>query len=180
MPQLVTIESALEFPDEPYLLERPPSHVLTASTRVDAPVERVFDFFSRAENLERLTPAELGFTILTPAPIEMRVGATIDYRIRLGRLPLRWTTRIDAWEPGARFADAQLRGPYACWWHEHRFVADGGATRMVDTVYYRVPLGPLGALANAFFIRRKLRSIFEFRELAIAAHFGAATLTADR
>lgn len=175
MSQLVTIERALEFPREPYLLERPPSHVLKAATRVDAPLARVFDFFSRAENLERLTPADLGFTILTPAPIEMRVGATIDYRIRLGLAPMRWTTRIDAWEPGARFADAQLRGPYACWWHEHRFVADGEATRMFDTVYYRPPFGPLGAVANAFFIRSKLRSIFEFRELAIGAQFGAGT-----
>ncbi|MCC6405591.1 MAG: SRPBCC family protein [Planctomycetes bacterium] len=145
--------------------------MLRAGTRVDAPLERVFEFFSLAENLERLTPKELSFTILTPRPIEMRVGTLIDYRIRLGLVPMRWRTRIDVWEPGRRFVDAQLSGPYACWWHEHRFVADGGATKMFDTVFYSPPLGPLGAVANALIVKPKLTRIFAFRETAIAELF---------
>jgi ligand-binding SRPBCC domain-containing protein len=169
----ITIEPASDVPRETYLLERPPRWVLRASTRVAAPLERVFEFFSLAENLQRLTPDDLSFTILTPPPIEMRVGTRIDYRIRLGPWPLAWRTRIEAWEPGVRFVDAQLAGPYASWWHEHRFAADGGATRMEDTVYYAPPFGPLGSLAHALFVRRKLRRIFEFRERAIGDLFAA-------
>ena len=45
---------------------------------------------------------------------------------------------------------------------------------MRDTVRYALPLGPLGALAHALFVRRDLRRIFDFRQQAVAVHFKAA------
>ena len=47
---------------------------------------------------------------------------------------------------------------------------------MFDTVYYAPPLGPLGRIANALFVRRQLRHVFAFRETAIAELFGSAEL----
>lgn len=169
----VRFERASDVPDDDYLRERQPRRALIATATIAAPLERVFDFFSRAENLERITPAELSFAIDTALPIEMRVGATIDYRLRLNGVPLRWRSRIDAWEPGARFVDVQLRGPYRCWWHEHRFQARGELTWMQDRVLYALPLGPFGELAHALFVRRQLRKIFEHRASVIRDAFGA-------
>ena len=40
---------------------------------------------------------------------------------RLHRIPIRWLTRIEVWEPGARFVDVQIRGPYRLWHHTHTF-----------------------------------------------------------
>ena len=69
------------------------------------PRDRVFAFFSDAFNLERITPDLLKFRVLTPAPIEMRPGALIDYRLSLRGIPMRWQSEITEWEPPTRFAD---------------------------------------------------------------------------
>lgn len=43
------------------------------------PVSAVFDFFSRAENLEQITPPWMRFKILAPLQIQMRERAAIQY-----------------------------------------------------------------------------------------------------
>jgi ligand-binding SRPBCC domain-containing protein len=143
-------------------------HRLTRSQLIQRPLPEVFAFFADAANLEALTPAFLRFRILTPVPIEMRVGARIDYRLSLWGVPVSWRTRISAWEPMLRFVDEQEAGPYAHWHHLHEFEAEGNATRVRDEVTYRLPFGPLGELAHALWVRRQLRTIFDFREQAIA------------
>ena len=52
----------------------------------------------------------------------MRPGTLIDYRLRFRGFPLRWRSEITAWDPPHRFADAQVKGPYRQWIHEHSFV----------------------------------------------------------
>src|SRR5690242_15517200 len=96
-------------------------HVLHRRQRVELPVEEAFAFYGDAHNLERITPPWLGFEVTTPGPIEMGVGTLIEYRLRLHRVPVRWRTRITAWEPPRRFVDTQVRGPYSLWEHTHTF-----------------------------------------------------------
>jgi ligand-binding SRPBCC domain-containing protein len=130
---------------------------------VPRPLSEVFDFFSRAENLSRITPAWLHFRIRSPLPIEMRQGALIDYTIRLAGVPLRWRTRVTHWEPQRRFVDEQLRGPYALWQHTHTFAAHEGGVLVTDRVRYALPLGLLGRAAHALAVRSALAAIFDFR-----------------
>lgn len=157
----------------PYLRARSPAYTLTARTVIARPLDEVFEFFADAENLAAITPAELGFQITSPTPIAMAPGATIDYRIQVSGVPLRWRTIIEAWEPARRFVDVQARGPYRCWWHEHRFRRDGDRTIMEDTVHYAPPLGPLGRIANRLFVADQLRAIFAQRDRAIRLRFAA-------
>ena len=159
-----------------YLATRRPTHQLRARTTVPAPLGDVFEFFSRPENLGILTPSNMGFAITSISGL-MTEGTLISYRRRVGGVPLKWTTRIDAWEPGCRFVDAQVAGPYACWWHEHRVEADGAdRTIMTDRVLYAPPLGIFGRAANQLFIKNSLRAIFSFRSDAIRLRFGEATV----
>ena len=138
-----------------------------------APREQVFAFFADPANLERLTPPWLAFEILTPQPLPRGEGAIFDYRIRVRGLPLRWRTLIEAYVPGTRFSDRQLRGPYALWHHTHHFAdLPGGGTRMTDEVRYRVGWGPLGTLAHALWIRGDLERIFAYRRAILAEQYG--------
>jgi ligand-binding SRPBCC domain-containing protein len=146
----------------------PRIHVLERRQRVELPIEQVFDFYGDAHNLERITPPWLGFEVITPAPIEIGVGTLIEYRLRLHRVPIRWRTRIEVWEPPDRFVDVQIRGPYSLWEHTHRFEQDDpGATTIEDRVRYSIPFGPLGGLAERLLVRRDLRQIFDYRSEAV-------------
>lgn len=140
--------------------------------------EDVFAFFSNAENLETITPAELRFRILNEQPIEMKPGVRIDYQLRLLRIPFRWRTLIPVWEPPHRFVDVQEKGPYARWEHEHRFEAQGNRVLMTDTVHYTLPLGLLGRLALPF-VRHKVESIFQHRNRVIREHFADAATESE-
>lgn len=147
--------------------------IFERSQWIARPLSEVFPFFQRPENLEKLTPPDLGFEILTPKPIEMRAGARIDYTVRPFGVPARWQTLIETYEPPRRFTDLQTRGPYALWHHTHLFVEENGGTRMTDVVRYRLPMGPFGNLA-APLVRRELERIFDFRKDAVDAIFPAA------
>ncbi len=147
--------------------------VLERTQLVPAPRDQVFAFFADAHNLESITPGFLRFQVVTPRPIRMAVGALIDYRLSLYGVGFRWRTRIDAWEPGVAFVDVQLAGPYRVWRHTHRFEDAPGGTRVSDRVEYALPLGPLGDVAHALFVRRSLARIFDHRRETIAARFGA-------
>lgn len=132
----------------------------------------VFPFFAEAENLETLTPPWLSFRILTPRPIPMHQGVTIDYRIALHGLPMRWRTLISRYEPGVAFVDEQLRGPYAIWRHTHTFAAQDGGTVLGDEVVMRPKGGPLAPFVFSLFVRRDVERIFHFRLQKMAELFG--------
>jgi ligand-binding SRPBCC domain-containing protein len=146
----------------------PRVHLLERQQRVELPIERAFDFYGDARNLELLTPPWLRFEVLTPRPIEMGAGTLLDYKLQLHRLPIRWQTRIETWDRPRGFVDTQVRGPYTLWEHTHVFEEDGPeATIIHDRIRYSIPFGPLGEIANRLFVQRDLRTIFDYRHDAV-------------
>jgi ligand-binding SRPBCC domain-containing protein len=144
-------------------------YVLERSQRVEVPIERAFDFYGDAVNLEPMTPPWLHFEVTTPGELILRPGTLLDYKLKLHGVPVRWRTRIEIWEPPVRFVDIQVKGPYAHWEHTHLFEPDGDAATVIhDRVRYAIPLGPLGALAHRLFVVRDLERIFDYRGEAVS------------
>jgi len=146
---------------------------LVRQTVVPTGLEETFAFFADAHNLESLTPPWVGFRILTPAPIAMRVGTLIDYRVRVHGVPLKWRTQIAEWDPPHQFVDVQLSGPYMRWHHTHTFAAFSGGTRVVDEVEYRAPFA---WLTHPLLVSRDVARIFDYREDALQAALGRAAV----
>tara|TARA_X000000368_G_scaffold346469_1_gene285798 strand:+ start:1618 stop:2106 length:489 start_codon:yes stop_codon:yes gene_type:complete len=140
---------------------------LSASHHVDAPLEKVFNFFSKPENLSKITPAKMGFNVLTPSPIKMERGALIDYTIKVFIFPLRWRTLITAYDPPNKFVDEQLKGPYSFWHHTHTFEANNNGVVIKDVIKYSIPMGILGRVLHYLWIKNDLKKVFDYRKEVI-------------
>jgi len=146
---------------------------LDTSLWLPRPRNEVFQFFADALNLEDITPPWLRFRVITPSPIQICEGAEIKYRLRIRGIPIRWQTRITAWDPPLRFVDEQIRGPYRLWIHEHRFSEQQNGTLCEDSVQY-APVG--GTLINKLFVERDVREIFAYRAERLRKLFPVSSL----
>ena len=147
-------------------------YLLSSQLELSYPLQQVFEFFSRPENLSKLTPPSMGFQMTTPQPVEMASGLELTYRIRPLGFPMRWVSLIQTWNPPHEFSDIQLKGPFLSWEHSHRFSSTESGTRIEDKVLYRVPGG---ALAEKWFVRKQLLDQFRYRTERMKELFPAIT-----
>ncbi len=153
-----TLESALAD-----LFVDGPVEILEREQFIPLPPESIFPFFAEARNLEKITPPWMGFRVLKSSTETIGEGTLIDYRLSVHGVPMRWRTRIEEWNPGHRFVDTQLKGPYRHWHHTHQFIAVKGGTLMRDRVRYRLPAGSLGKLVAGRFVAADVETIFNYR-----------------
>lgn len=147
-------------------------HILERKQIIQRPRKEVFEFFADAGNLEKITPPELNFHIITPQPIDIKKGALIDYQLKLRGIPITWKTEITQWNPPFDFVDSALKSPYKQWIHLHTFEeGENGETIMKDIVRYRLPFEPLGDVAH-FYVKKELAYIFDYRYKVIEEIFG--------
>ena len=142
-------------------------HILTRDLTLNLPIEEVFEFFSDAMNLERITPPELKFRITTPQPIEIKKDSLIDYKLKLRGIPISWQTTISEWNPPFTFTDMALKSPYKQWIHRHTFTEnENGGTDIKDEVRYRLPFEPFGDIMH-WYVKSELDYIFDYRKKSV-------------
>jgi ligand-binding SRPBCC domain-containing protein len=138
---------------------------------IPQPIDKVFRFFSDEKNLELLTPPWLHFSVQGKSTPKLGSGTLINYRLSLRGIPLRWQSEIEEWVPPEKFVDRQTKGPYRLWHHTHTFEPKESGTQVTDLVKYDLYGGFLGNLLAGPFVRRDLKTIFEYRSGAIEKYF---------
>jgi ligand-binding SRPBCC domain-containing protein len=138
-------------------------------------IDEVWEFISSPRNLKEITPDYMGFDILTDdLPEKMYPGMIICYSVKpLLGLPVNWVTEITEVVEKRFFIDQQRSGPYAFWHHQHFIETRGENVLMKDIVSYKPPLGFLGSIANTLVVRKKIREIFDYRQMALNRRFPA-------
>ena len=139
---------------------------------VPRPIDKVFDFFKEAKNLEEITPDKLNFRIIAQSSENIEEGSRFEYKLKLNGLEFHWTTYIENWNPPLKFTDYQSKGPYQVWYHTHSFFEVDGGTLMIDDVKYRLPFGMLGDIFGLWYVSKNIKEIFEYRYKYIKGIFG--------
>ncbi len=154
------------------------THILSRAQKLNANLDDVWAFYSSPENLDALTPDNMGFRIITPRPLpNMYQGQEIEYKVSpLLKIPLYWKTRITKVQDKVYFIDEQLKGPYKLWRHTHTFKVDKDQVHMEDKVEYALPFGFLGDLVVRFYIKKRLAEIFDYRAMKTDEVFNQMTL----
>tara|TARA_Y100000287_G_C14187961_1_gene338643 strand:- start:362 stop:820 length:459 start_codon:yes stop_codon:yes gene_type:complete len=136
-------------------------------------LETVWDFVSSPRNLKKITPPYMGFDITSKdLPPKMYPGMIISYKVSpLLSIPTTWVTEITQVEKHQFFIDEQRVGPYTMWHHQHFLEETKDGILMTDIVTYKPPFGILGSIANSLFIKKKLKSIFDYRFVALEKIF---------
>ncbi len=131
---------------------------------IPRPVDSVFEFFSRAANLEEITPNSLSFKIVNQSTPSVQSGTIINYKLKVHGIPMKWKTEILDYKENEHFIDDQVSGPYKKWFHRHHFIkAKDGGTIIRDQVTYKLPLGLLGSIIAGPFVKRDVHNIFKYR-----------------
>lgn len=147
-------------------------YTLETIQTIPADLDSVWAYFATPRNLNEMTPPDMAFEFVRGGDEPMYAGQVIEYRVTIvPGVRVRWLTQITHVRERSYFIDEQRVGPYRLWVHEHRFEPVEGGVRMTDRVTYALPFGPLGILAHAAFVRRRLEAIFDFRRRKVMEVF---------
>ena len=146
---------------------------LHKTQKVPISLQEAWDFLKSPKNLEKMTPAEMGFKIIDGADRPTYAGQLISYEVTpLLGIKTKWVSKITQVEHLKYFTDEQLYGPYALWHHTHFIKEIEGGVEMEDLIYYKVPLGILGRIVHPFLVKPQLEKIFEYRREKLIELFG--------
>ncbi len=149
-----------------------PLQSLTRRQHLPLSPAEAWDFFSRPENLARITPDDLGFEITSPLQETMYAGMIVSYLVRpLAGIAVPWVTEVTHVREPWFFVDEQRSGPYRFWHHQHLFEPVGSGIRMTDLVHYQLPFGRIGHLLLGRTVASRLNGIFAYRARVLAEIF---------
>ena len=130
---------------------------IVIETRIHAPIELCFDL-ARDVNAHRESAAFSSERVVPPGRTEglLELGDLAAFEGRHVGVRQRFVARITALDRPHRFDDEMVQGSFKWLRHCHEFEFADGITTMRDTLEWEPPLGVIGRLAEALFLRRHM------------------------
>lgn len=91
------------------------------------------------------------------------MGEFVTWKARHFGITWTMTSVITQWERPVCFVDEQTRGPFASFWHEHRFEPVEDGTELHDTVRFEAPFGVLGRIVDRLVLSRYMPRLIDVR-----------------
>ncbi|MFG0334039.1 MAG: hypothetical protein ACF8TS_11805 [Maioricimonas sp. JB049] len=133
---------------------------------IPRPVETVFDFFTRTENLMELSSPDMGL-MFTSAPDVITAGSRLEFRVQGFGQVREIVHEVVEFERPRRFREEMIDGPMPRWIHEHVFEAVDGEAVVYDRIDFEPPGGILGIFLTEDKILDSLEDGFLHRERAV-------------
>lgn len=133
-------------------------HHFEVDLKLPIGLDEAWDFFSTPKNLDRITPKDMSFEIISGAESKAYEGQLINYNIKpFLNISMNWVTEITQCVNRKYFIDEQRFGPYKSWHHQHHFKEISDGVLMKDILHYALPFGPFGeyhdSLKSAYYFQ---------------------------
>ncbi|AMV23469.1 Epimerase family protein [Gemmata sp. SH-PL17] len=148
-----------------------PNETFTLRSPMPVSAEELYAWHARPLAFQRLQPPWEDARIIKQEGTFGKDGFRITIRTRtVGPLRGTWVADAFDFQPGLRFQDRALEGPFASWHHTHLMVpGDAGTSVLEDTIEYRLPLGIAGRALAGGIVRERLAAMFAYRHFITAS-----------
>lgn len=141
--------------------------IIEIKTIIKAPIAIVFDL-ARSIDLHKISTQhtnEVAIAGVTSGLIGLNESVT--WQARHFGVYQNLTSKITAFEKPNYFVDEMQQGIFKSFQHKHLFTATDDGTLMTDIFDYKSPLGWLGSIADALFLKNYLKRLLEKRNAII-------------
>jgi ligand-binding SRPBCC domain-containing protein len=137
------------------------------STRINAPIEKVFDL-SRSIDLHIRSTSKTGEQAVAGRTSGLiSLGETVTWRAKHFGIWQQLTSKITEFNSPILFVDEMVSGAFKSFRHEHHFLADSEGTLMRDVFVFESPFGMIGRLFNRLILKRYMTGFLVERNRVI-------------
>ena len=141
--------------------------IIKLETKINAPVERVFDL-TRCIDLHKDSMSKYDEKAIAGVMTGLiNMNETVTWEATHFGIKQNLTSKITAFERPHHFRDSMVTGAFKRFDHDHFFEASGGQILVKDVFDYDSPLGILGWIADALFVEKHLREMLKERNQII-------------
>jgi ligand-binding SRPBCC domain-containing protein len=141
--------------------------LIELETRIDAPIERVFDLARSIDAHMASTEGSNERAVAGRTTGLIEDGETVTWEAKHFGVKQRLSVRVTKFDRPHLFGDEMIRGAFSSMHHTHRFIQSGEGTLMKDEFHFTAPFGWIGRFSEGLFLAGYMRKFLTKRAAAL-------------